>query len=213
MSAQSLIVIGAGGHAKVLLDALTLVGANVLGLTDVDPARLGRTVRGVPVLGGDEVVWRYAPGEVGLVNGVGSVGSTQLRTSIHRRFTQEGYAFVSVIHRAAVISPSAIIQPGAQVMAGAVVQADAMIDEDTIVNTGATVDHDCRVGKHVHLAPGVTLSGGVTIGDETHVGSGATIVQGVRIGVGCIVAAGAVVLVDVVDGVRVAGVPAREMIA
>jgi sugar O-acyltransferase (sialic acid O-acetyltransferase NeuD family) len=211
MSAQSLIVIGGGGHAKVLLEALMLGGAHVLGLTDVSSARVGTTVLGVPVLGGDEVVRRYAPGEIGLVNGVGSVGSTQLRAEVYGRFTQEGYTFVSVVHRSAVVSPSAILRPGVQVMAGAVVQAEALIEEDAIVNTGATVDHDCRIGRHVHLAPGVTLSGAVSIGKSTHVGSGATVVQGVRIGAQCVIAAGALVVADIPDGHRVAGVPARPM--
>jgi sugar O-acyltransferase (sialic acid O-acetyltransferase NeuD family) len=210
MSALPIMVIGAGGHALVLLDALTLNGAKVIGLTDVDPSRRARTVLGHPVLGGDEVLRKYSPDSLLLVNGLGSVGSVALRRSVYETFCRAGYRFASVIHASATIARSAVLAQGVQVMAGAVIQPEVSVGENTIVNTGAAVDHGCRVDAHVHLAPGVTLSGDVVIGNETHVGSGATVIQGVRIGARCNVAAGAVVLSDVADGTTVAGVPARE---
>lgn len=204
------ILVGAGGHALVLLDALALSHTAVLGLVDTDPALAGRQVLGFAILGGDEVLRGYAPGTVRLVNAIGSVGSMKLRRLVYGSLRGAGHSFASVLHPSATVSRHAVVAFGIQVMAGAVVQACASIGENTIVNTGATVDHDCRIGAHVHLAPGVTLSGNVQVGDETHVGPGATVIQGVRIGTRCNVAAGAVVLSDVADGTTVAGVPARE---
>ncbi len=211
MTNAPVILVGAGGHALVLLDALLLTSTVVLGLVDRDPKLAGRMVLGISVLGGDEALRAYAPETVRLVNAIGSAGTMERRRSLYEKYCGAGYAFASVLHPAAIISRHAVAAPGAQLMAGAVVQAGASVGENTIVNTGATVDHDCRIGAHVHLAPGVTLSGSVQIGDATHVGAGATVIQGVRIGARCTVAAGAVVLSDVADGTTVAGVPARRV--
>jgi len=210
MSALPLILIGAGGHARVLLDALELAGAKILGLLDADASRAERELMGYRVLGDDAVLRQHAPGSVALVNAIGSIDSMQARKQVYEKLRRAGHVFESVIHPRATVSRHALAAAGVQVMAGAVVQAGAHVGEDTIINTGASVDHDCIVGAHVHIAPGVTLSGNVRVGDETHVGTGAIVMQGVRIGARCTVGAGAVVLKEVRDGTRVKGLPARE---
>ncbi len=206
-----IIVLGGGGHAKVLLDALQRSGRTVIGLADQNPALRGKRVLGVEIMGGDDFVQRHAPASVLLANGIGSVDSMQVRASIYQRFKQQGYAFATVLHRSAVIGSEVVLGEGAQILVGAVLGPSVVIGEDSIVNTCASVDHDCRIGAHVHLAPGVVLSGGVAIGDGTHVGTGAVVIQGVTIGVGCLIAAGAVVVADVRAESRVAGVPARKL--
>jgi UDP-perosamine 4-acetyltransferase len=210
MNDVPVILVGAGGHALVLLDALMLNHTRILGLVDEDPSLADRKVLGFPILGGDAVLRQHAPGSVRLVNAIGSVGSMSRRASVYSKLCRDGHSFASVVHPSATVSQHAVMASGVQIMAGAVIQARATIGEDTIVNTGATVDHDCLIGAHVHLAPGVTLSGAVHVGAETHIGSGATIIQGVHIGTRCTIAAGAVVLSNVADGTTVAGVPARE---
>lgn len=210
MSHPELLLIGAGGHARVLLDALMLTGARVAGLLDADPGLAGGKVLGYPILGGDEVLRQREPGWCALVNAIGSTKSMARRRALYLELSAQGHRFASVLHPAATVSRHAATEQGVQIMAGAVIQACARIGVNSIVNTGATVDHDCRIGAHVHVAPGATLSGDVHVGDETHVGCGATVIQGVRIGARCTVAAGAVVLRDVPDGSTVAGVPARE---
>jgi len=204
------ILVGAGGHARVLLDALELSGANVIGLVDADASLTDRDVMGFLVLGNDDVLGQYPPGSVDLVNAIGSIDSMQRRKSVYEKLCRAGHVFASVIHPRATLSRHALMAAGVQVMAGAVVQPGASLGENTIVNTGATVDHDCRVGAHVHIAPGVTLSGNVQVGDGTHVGAGATVIQGVRIGAHCLIAAGAVVVDNVQDGASVKGLPAQE---
>lgn len=203
------LVIGGGGHAKVLIEALLAGSALVAGIVDADPARVGESVLGVPVLGGDEVVEQFPPGEILLVNGIGSVRSPELRKRIFERFTSRGYSFAAVVHPSAVIAGDVQLGAGAQVMAGAVIQPGAVIGRNAIVNTRAAVDHDCRIGDHCHLAPGVTLSGDVVVGEAAHIGTGATVIQGITIGDGSTVGAGAVVVRDVPPGVTVTGVPAK----
>jgi sugar O-acyltransferase (sialic acid O-acetyltransferase NeuD family) len=205
------LIVGAGGHAKVLVDALLACGIPIVGLIDADPAKTGSRVLGVEVIGGDTAVGRFAPADIVLVNGVGTVASTAARRGVFERFKAQGYRFATVIHPSAVVAPSARLADGVQVMAGCVIQAESAIGQNAIVNTRASVDHDCVVGAHVHIAPGVTLSGGVRVGDNTHIGSGSTVLQGIAIGADCVVGAGSVVLANVPAGSRVGGVPAAPL--
>ncbi|KLU62646.1 putative acetyltransferase EpsM [Peptococcaceae bacterium CEB3] len=211
MDKKALIIIGAGGHAKVLLDILLAQKADILGLTDADTASpgVGRHVLGVPVLGGDSQVPEHSPEDIRLVNALGSVGRIGKRREIFQHFKALGYSFASVFHPAAIISRLTELGEGVQLMAGVVVQAGVVLGDNVLVNTRASVDHDCRIGAHAHLAPGAILSGGVTLGEGVHVGTGAVIIQGITVGEGSVIGAGAVVIRDVPSGVTVAGNPAR----
>jgi sugar O-acyltransferase (sialic acid O-acetyltransferase NeuD family) len=199
---RPLVIIGAGGHARVLIDALQLSGKKILGIVDKLHAAGSPGPSGLAVLGGDEAVDRFSPDEMLLVNGVGTVKTTTQRDAIYRRFLAKGFHFATVVHPSAVVSSSATLGEGVQVMAGCVIQAGAWIGANSLINTRASVDHDCRIGETVHVAPGATLSGSVTVGDETHIGTGAVVIQGISIGRHCLVAAGAVVYRDLPDGAQ-----------
>ncbi|MCB1174171.1 MAG: acetyltransferase [Leptospiraceae bacterium] len=204
------VLIGAGGHAGVVLGAIRSTGKlDVAGILDSNPDLQDCRVHGVPVLGGDDKLAELNPGEFLIVNCIGSTGSMRVRTHVHERIRKHGFELATVVHAAASIADTATIQAGAQVMMGALIQIGANIGVNTIINTGAIVDHDCSIGDHCHIAPGAVLSGSVHIEDGVHVGTGASIIQGVRIGTGATVAAGAVVIRDVGSGARVGGVPAR----
>ncbi|MGE5373178.1 MAG: acetyltransferase [Solirubrobacterales bacterium] len=206
---RPLIIVGAGGHARVLLDALESSGEEVLFFTDPHPelanGRCGRYV----VHGSDDKIKKYIPDEVLLVNGVGSTRDTGPRKAVYESFKKLGYAFSSVIHPAAVISPQAVLEEGVQIMAGAVLQTGCRIGKNTIINTRAAIDHDCQIGEHVHIAPGAVLSGNVRIGNGTHLGIGVIILQGITVGANCLIGAGAVVTRDIPDGAVALGLPAR----
>lgn len=205
------IVLGAGGHAKVLVDALQLAAVEIVGIVDTDAGMHGTSLLGVRVLGGEGVLSQHDPKQVRLVNGLGSIGLPEKRRQLFESIRKRGYAFQNVLHPSAVIGSGVILGEGAQIMAGAVVQTGARIGANAILNTGTRVDHDCVVGAHVHLAPGAILCGGVRVGDASHVGAGATVIQEVVIGAGCLIGAGALVLADVPAGVTAAGVPARSI--
>src|SRR5271156_1597626 len=167
------IVIGGGGHAKVLLSALLLRQRSILGFVDLNlelPPLLGARH-----LGNDSAVLGHPPDSVQLVNGVGSVSCTENHRKVYDWFVQKLYGFATVIHPSAVIAPEVQIEDGVQVLAGAVVQAGCRLGANVVVNTGARVDHDCIIDSHAHVAPGVTICGGVHIGTGAHIGAGATV--------------------------------------
>ena len=179
---QPVIIIGAGGHAKVVIDTLKRSGVKILGAVDADPNRHGQDILGVPVLGGDDVVISHKPDSVRLVNGIGSTADTAPRRNIFERFKEQGYCFTTCIHPAAIIAEEVEIGEGSQIMAGAVIQPGTRIGANCIINTRASVDHDCTIGDHVHIAPGAVLSGGVVAENSVHVGTGASVIHDMRIG-------------------------------
>ncbi|MBW5468698.1 sugar acetyltransferase [Brevibacillus formosus] len=203
---KPLIVLGGGGHAKVAIEVLHLLGHDVIGFTDPHPHN---RQCGYPCLGDDQVVNDYHPEGILLVNGLGSVGDNSRRKSLFSFWKEKGYTFATIIHPSAILSPDAILEEGVQVMAGAVVQAGARIGANTILNTRATIDHDTTIGRHVHIAPGSVLSGNVTLEDDVHIGTGAVVIQGLTVGKNSIVGAGAVVVNNVPRNATVIGVPAR----
>lgn len=196
------LIIGAGGHARVLIETLRLCGRSILGVVDPALPKGHSAMLGLAVLGGDEVLDDCRPDETALVNGVGSVKPGPLRDAIYRRGLARGFRFASIIHPSAVVSWSAKVAEGTQVMAGCVIQCDASVGANSIINTRCSIDHDCRIGETVHVAPGATLSGAVTVGDGTHIGTGAVVIQGITIGRNSLIAAGAVVYHDLPDEAR-----------
>lgn len=208
-----LVGLGAGTHAKSLLEAIRSSGAfEVAALVDDDPARAGGHLLGFPVLAGAESLARLKDeGVAHAFAGVGGVGDNGPRRAVFERLLAEGFQLPPIVHAAAVVSPWAQLGRGAHVLAGAIVNAGASVGDDVIVNTGAIVEHDCVLGAHAHVAPGVRLAGLVEIGEAAHVGIGAVVVGRVHVGAGALVAAGAVVVRDVPAGARVAGVPARDL--
>ncbi len=189
---KPLVILGAGGHAKVLLALVQSVGFEVLGVCDPALADQGiEEWRGISVLGGDNALEALDPRSIELVNGLGQLVGGTGRRSIFQRLKQQGFRFPVLVHPTAWVDQSAILHEGVQIMAGAVIQADVVIGANSIINTRAGIDHDCRLGEDVHVAPGATLCGGVQVEGRAFIGSGATVIQGLKVGVEAVVGAGA----------------------
>jgi len=195
-SIKPLILLGAGGHAKVLLDVLRLEERNVLGIVTPDIVK-GSKYLGLDVLGDDIELKQCNPSEIDLVNGIGSLPFQQLRWKVSDKVRSWGFTLSRVIHPSAVVSSDVLLDEGAQIMAGCVVQAGCLIGRDTIINTGSVIDHDCNIDENIHIAPGCVLSGGCKIGKSTHVGTGTTIIQNIRVGQGTVIAAGTTLYKDI----------------
>lgn len=205
------MIVGSGGHSRVLIDCLRLIGREILFCAEIAPELHGQTLDGVLIEGSDELILKLNPDEVQLVNGMGSVAKPTKRQVIYERFVEFGFSFTGVIHPSATIAKSATIGNGVQIMAQVVLQPGVAVGSNTLINTGATVDHDCHVHSHCHIAPRVALSGEVVVGNCSHIGTGASVIQGISVGSGCVVGAGATVVNDLADNTSAVGVPAKPI--
>jgi UDP-perosamine 4-acetyltransferase len=196
-ASRPLILLGAGGHASVLLALARAARLQVIGICDPQLAAAGTSSwRGLPVLGDDTYLGSIGPADADLINGIGATVRSLARRKIFEAMRGKGFRFPPLVHRSAWVDPEVVLGEGAQVMAGAVIQPGCRIGENSLVNTRAGIDHDAHIGAHVHIAPGVTLCGNVEVGDGAFVAAGATVVQGIRIGEGAIVGAGTTVVRD-----------------
>jgi sugar O-acyltransferase (sialic acid O-acetyltransferase NeuD family) len=197
-----IVVIGAGGHAKVVVSTLLTAGLNVNSLYDDDPEKWGKEILGIRVTDAlselDGVVGRQA---------IFGIGDNFTRKQLANRFRKLDW--VSVIHPGAYVHPSVSLGKGTVVFAGAIIQPDAVIGEHCIINSGATVDHDCILGDYVHIAPGVNLAGNVKIEEGVFFGIGGAAIIGINIGEWSVIGAGAVVVKNIPENVTAAGIPAR----
>lgn len=205
---DAIVVVGGGGHARVVMEVLLAAGWRVAGYTD--PGGAGGSFGALPCLGDDAAL----PALAGRFrHAIVALGDNALRGRLALRTVELGFELSNAIHPSAQISPSVTLGRGIAVMANAVVNAATVILDNAIVNTAATVDHDCRIGRAVHVAPGCHLAGYVTVEDGALVGVGAIVGRGrpVRIGEWAQVGSGSVVFRDVLPFVTVVGNPARPV--
>ena len=197
-------MIGAGGHAKVLLSIIQQLKLSILGVCDLRFRQSQeKSWCNVPILGDDEVITDYGTQEIMLINGIGKHINDFSRRDIFNRYKDLGYEFGTLIHPTAWVDPSAYLGEGVQVMAGAVIQVDAYIEKNVIVNTRACVDHDCQIGAHAFLAPGCVLCGNVKVENDVFIGAGAAIAPNMNIGNSAVIGAGTSVVRDVIGAQQI----------
>lgn len=205
---MKIVIIGAGGHGRVVLDILRRCGEmRIAGFIDADVSRAGTTLDGVPVLGPVNMLPKLRREDVR--GAIVAVGDNRVRLSYAREAAEAGLRLISAVHPAAVVSPAASVGENVVVAAGAVVGAGASIADSAIINTSAVVDHECEIDRGAHICPGALLAGRVHVEEGAFVGLGAHILPCLKVGAWAVVGAGAVVLDDVPAGATVVGVPAR----
>lgn len=200
-SAGSWVVIGAGGHAAVVISTIQAMGGTVRAIFDDDPRRHGSKVLDVTVLG-PVASCRAGTGEKAVLG----VGDNRVRRDLAARLR---LPWSVVIHPSAVIHPSVTIGEGSVVFAGAVLQPRTSIGRHVIVNTAASVDHDGLLENFAHVAPGAHLSGHVTLREGALMGVGSAAIPGAVVGAWAVVGAGGAVIGEIPAGTVAVGVPAR----
>lgn len=208
--ATELVIVGAGGHGREVLDVVESLGGRheVVGFVDDTPldgeaaARVAR--RGARVVG--DVAWLAADGRAYVI----AIGSSAARRRIDAALGGVDRDCPVLVHASASIGSDNRFAPGVLVGSLSVVTTNVSLGRHTHVNAGCSVQHDTVVGDFVTLSPGVMVNGDVTIGDDVFVGTGAIVTRGCSVGDGAVIGAGAVVLHDVEPGVRVLGAPARR---
>jgi sugar O-acyltransferase (sialic acid O-acetyltransferase NeuD family) len=201
-----MLILGAGGHGKVVADTALLLGWRSIAFLDDRAAQIG-FVLGLPVIGGFADLPAAARSYPTVALGI---GNPEVRREMMRRCSESSLEVATVVHPSAYVSRFATLGPGSVVFAHAVINAGAQLGAGCIVNSGATVDHDCVVGNGVHVCPGAHVAGSVRIGDRAWIGIAASVRQGIRIGQDATIGAGAAVVDDVDDRATVVGVPARN---
>lgn len=209
---DAVAVLGAGGHAKVVIATLQAAGRKVAAVFDDDEAKRGGTLLGIEVRGTLAEFAGASPGS-SYACAVIAVGNNAARMRLAERLQRQVpmIEWITAVHPQAYVHGSVQLGAGTVVFAGAVIQPDAIIGAHTIVNTGATVDHDCRIDDFVHLAPGTHLAGDVRIDRGAFVGIGAAVIPARRVGEWAIIGAGATVVNDIPAGATAVGVPARVL--
>ncbi len=208
MARTAVVIIGAGGHAKVVIDMLQERGEfELTGCVSADPDF--RAILDVPVLGGDDALPRILSS--GVRHAFVAIGENRLRAALTLHVLGLGFSVVNAISRHAVVSRRATLGAGIAIMPGASINVDTIVADGAIINTGATVDHDCRIGAYAHLGPGTNLAGTVVVGEGAFLGAGCCVIPGCAVGAWSTVGAGAAVVRDVAERVTAAGVPARVL--
>jgi len=197
----NVIVLGGGGHAKVVVSSLLALGIKIEAIVDDKENKWGKNIFNIPITG------QHDAGDLKDRKAVIAIGDNQTRKRLAIGTSVAGWK--KVIHPHAYVHPSVSIGEGTVVFAGAVIQPDAVIGRHCIINTGAVIDHDCVIGDFAHVGPGARLAGGVTAGEGAFLGIGTVAIVGVSIGKWSIVGAGGVVTENIPDNVIAVGVPAK----
>lgn len=201
-----LVIVGAGGHGKVVADSASSQGrwSSVSFVDDRPGAR--QDVLGLSIVGTTADISRLVDGNTEIVV---AIGDGKRRLELLLDYHRLGYPVVTVTHPAATVSRFSEVGAGSVIFAGAVIQPGAVLGLGCIVSTGATVDHDCSLGNVVHVCPGAHLAGNVVVGTGSWLGVGSAVRHGIRIGEWAMIGAGAAVVAHVPDGTTAMGVPAR----
>lgn len=203
-----LIIIGAGGHGKVVADAARMSNRwnRIAFVDDIYPKN--KKCSSWDIIGSINSMSLDASAEF-----VVAIGDNYTRFKVFSNLKGKGMKAASIVHPTAYISPDSVIGSGTVVLANAVINIGSSLGDCCIVNTSTTIDHDCVIGNSAHISPGANLAGEVNVGDFSWVGIGAAIRQQVCIGNDVVVGAGAVVLNDIADKLIVVGVPAKPLLA
>ena len=200
---MTVVIVGWGGHAKVVYDLFLACGETIAGFIDRCPI----SDPSVKYLGTDDV-WPDLISQ-GMRRAHVAIGNNEVRAKLCKDLQNLGVEIVTAVHPSAYVSASSELEAGVVVMAGAIIQPWSQVGAFSIINTRATIDHDAKIGCGVHIGPGVTLAGSVVIGDLSFIGAGSTIIPGIKIGSRTIIGAGSCVVRSIPDDVIAYGVPAK----
>lgn len=189
---QKIIIIGSGGHAKVILDILK-IRYEIIGFIDPMKKKSEELIDGICNLGDDDTLKEINLNKISFANGIGMMPYRSIRKEIFNKYSKKGAKFPAIKHSSTIISNHVRLADGSQILHGAKIQTGSIIGNNSIINTGAIIEHDVRIGRHCHVAPGAIICGGTSIEDDVFVGAGSVIIQGITIGKNSVISAGSIV--------------------
>ncbi len=209
---QKIVVIGGGGHARVLISIIKKQSINVtlLGYTD----RIDRSeISGVPYLGNDSILPQLKKQypELNVIIGIGNTVSTEFRQELYNKIKAMDFSLPHLVSQDSIVDDDVNVGEGSFVSNGVVINTGAKIGRAAIINTSSIIEHDCVVHDYVHIAPGATLCGNVIIGENSFIGAGSVIANNIEVTKNCTVGEGSVVVENcLIEGLYF-GVPARRI--
>ena len=210
MRIRSILLLGSGNHAEVVLSALQACGKSAVGCLGPAPPKNNWTNE-VVYLGNDDHLKILNLDDWELINCIGSTKNTTLRAQVFLRAMALGFDFATLVHPSAIVASNVVMGQGSQLHARVVVQPGVNLGKNVLINTGAIVDHGTQIEDHAHIASGAVVAGNVLIGLGVHLGAGAVVKQGIEIGTNSIIGAGAVVIKDVPANAVYVGNPAHSI--
>jgi sugar O-acyltransferase (sialic acid O-acetyltransferase NeuD family) len=210
MKDEKLLLVGAGGHCRSVIDSIDRRYYRNIGILDL-PELVGKNICSIPIIGtDDDMNTLFNAGYKQAVITLGSIGNSVKRITLYKRLKKIGFQFPLVIDTTAIVSQSDTkIEEGVFIGKGVIINTGVTIGACSIINTGAIIEHDCEIGNFVHIGPGVRMSGGIHIQDNVHVGTGSSMIQSISIGRNTIIGAGSVVVSDIEEGVTAFGAPCK----
>jgi acetyltransferase EpsM len=201
---EKIFVIGAGGHAEVVIDAILSSGLQVYGIFDDNESLIGKNIFQIPILGKIEKAMEITDGKF-----IVAIGDNEIRMKIVKNLSFSDDKFYTVVHPSAVIGKNVEIGAGTMVLGGVVINTGTSIGRHCIINTSSSLDHHNKISDFVHIAPGTHTGGNVEIKEGTLLGIGTSVIPGIKIGKWSIIGAGTVLIEEVPDYATVIGVPGR----
>jgi sugar O-acyltransferase (sialic acid O-acetyltransferase NeuD family) len=193
---DDVLLIGASGHASVVLEMLIEQEFNILGYISPFPARNKKLFIDLDWFQNDDDVLKFDKSTIRLANGIGSLPGNARRAELYSQYKKLGYSFATLVSKNSFVSPYAYLEEGVQVISGALIQTGTSVGYNTIVNTGSNIDHDCSIGSNNHIAPGVTISGQVTSKANVHFGTGSSVIQSINVNENAVIVAGTSITQD-----------------
>ncbi|WP_027419904.1 acetyltransferase [Crocinitomix catalasitica] len=202
ISSKSIVLIGAGGHVRPIIDAAYLNGFKIEGIIDPSFKGIPEKIMGIPVMGGIDTL-RELSNKIEIFI---AIGDNFKRKEMYLELKNQGYKFINIIHPTAIISKYLTLGEAIFINAGAIVNAGVKIGNASIINTGVIVDHETQIESFVHLSPGVTIAGRVQIGDETFIGIGSTVIDKIKIGANVTIGANSTIIKNIDSNLKIIGV-------
>lgn len=210
MQNKKIIIIGDGGHAKIVIDIIHQMNCfNIVGVTSITLEK-GSNFLGYPVLGNDDILKSFSTNENLIAMGIGGYRDNTLRMNVYEKIKVLGFKFANIIHPSSIISETAILGEALVIFPGVVINTEVEIGNNSIIATASTIDHESKIGKNVLISAGVTIGANSIIMDNVLIALGAKVISNVRVGPNALIAAGAVVVSDILEKEKVFGIPARS---